>query len=133
LSVMVSVHTLTITDNDSTTPPQPPRTQRSTRTQQSLGQNGPEVVPLRVGVLFDDVVLELDEPPTSLDLAPGVVGRPDRYSALVDDPLIVAAVVSGSTLSLIPGSVGTTTVSVSAGNSLSVVSQSFQVTVNPGE
>jgi len=120
-----SVHTLTITDNDSTSPP--PRTQRS------LGQNDPQVVPLRVGVLFDDVVLELDEPPTSLDLAPGVVGRPDRYSALVDDPLIVAAVVSGSTLSLIPGSVGTTTVSVSAGNSLSVVSQSFQVTVNPGE
>ncbi len=83
----------------------------------------------RIGGFLEDVVLVLDQPPTEVDLASRLVGTIDSYRALVADPRIVTAVVSGSGLALIPVAPGVTTVSVSATNSRGSVFQSFRVTV----
>ncbi|MXV89481.1 MAG: hypothetical protein F4004_02225 [Acidimicrobiia bacterium] len=88
----------------------------------------PAVAP-RIGTFLQDVVLVITEPALRIDLVASVVGAIDTYRALAANPGIVTAVVSGSMLTLAPEALGTTTVSVTAGNSRGSVFQSFRVTV----
>lgn len=92
------------------------------------GTNQLAAAPL-IGVLLQDVVLVLGEPPVLVGLRGSVAGTIDAHRAVVADPRIVTAVVSGSKLALNPVALGTTTVSVRAANSRGSVFQSFRVTV----
>ena len=87
---------------------------------------------LRIEAFPPDLTLTLGGASGTVDLEAGVAGTVESHSAWAANPRIVTAVVSGSTLTLIPAALGTTVVTLSASNSRGSVVRTFRVTVTSG-
>ena len=83
--------------------------------------------------VLDDITLTLASQPRVLDIAGAFAGRVDRYLATPTDETIVTTAVTGSTVTLTPGAVGSTVVTITAQNSRGVALQTLGVTVRTAE
>ena len=87
--------------------------------------------PRAVGTL-DDLELILGEPPHTVEVAAAFSGDLLSYGAASSDPGAADVSISGTVVTVTPVAVGTTTVTVTASNSVGQATQTFEVTVrNP--
>ena len=87
--------------------------------------------PRAVGTL-DDVTLVLGQPPHTVGVAAAFSGDLLSYGAASSDPGAADVSISGTVVTVTPVAVGTTTVTVTASNSVGQATQTFAVTVrNP--
>ena len=87
--------------------------------------------PRAVGTL-DDLELILGEPPHTVEVAAAFSGDLLSYGAASSDPGAADVSISGTVVTVTPVAVGTTTVTVTASNSVGQATQTFAVTVrNP--